>query len=113
MPVLTELPKKSEDVINSPNKKEKTIETINLRNIQKMTFTKKSENLKNKKNIKKDTALQIYINNKSHDFVFKSKDELEKFVGGIVYLYQKYILFFCIKLKDIHQIPAKIEILKF
>ena len=80
------------DLLCFANKKEKTIETINLRNIQKMTFTKKSENLKNKKNIKKDTALQIYINNKSHDFVFKSKDELEKFVGGIVYLYQKYIM---------------------
>ncbi len=80
------------DLLCFANKKEKIIETINLRNIQKMTFTKKSENLKNKKNIKKDTALQIYINNKSHDFVFKSKDELEKFVGGIVYLYQKYIM---------------------
>ena len=80
------------DLLCFANKKEKTIETINIRNIQKMTFTKKTENLKNKKNIKKDTALQIYINNKSHDFVFKSKDELEKFVGGIVYLYQKYIM---------------------
>jgi hypothetical protein len=80
------------DLLCFANKKEKTIETINLRNIQKMTFTKKSENLKNKKNIKKDTALQIYINNKSQDFVFKSKEELEKFVGGIVYLYQKYIM---------------------
>ena len=79
------------DLLCFANKKEKTIETINLRNIQKMTFFNDTENLK-KKNIKEDTALQIYINNKSSDFVFKSKEELEKFVGGIVYLYQKYIM---------------------
>ena len=79
------------DLLCFANKKEKTIETINLRNIQKMTFLNDTENLK-KKNIKEDTALQIYINNKSSDFVFKSKEELEKFVGGIVYLYQKYIM---------------------
>ena len=79
------------DLLCFANKKEKTIETINLRNIQKMTFLNDTENLK-KKNIKEDTALQIYINNKSSDFVFKSKEELENFVGGIVYLYQKYIM---------------------
>ena len=79
------------DLLCFANKTEKTIETINLRNIQKMTFLNNTENLINK-NIKEDHALQIYINNKSQDFVFKSKEELEKFVGGIVYLYQKYIM---------------------
>ena len=77
------------DLLCFANKSEKTIELINIRNIQKCSFENNTENLRNK-NVKEDTALHIYINNKSLDFVFKSKTELESFCIGLVYLYDKY-----------------------
>ena len=78
------------DLLCYANKNEKTIEFINIRNIQKFSFLNDTENLKNKK-IKEETALQIYINNKPLDFVFKSKSDLENFCGGLLYLYENYI----------------------
>jgi len=77
------------DLLCYANKNEKTIELINIRNIQKCTFEINTENLRNK-NVKEDTALQIYINNKPLDFVFNSKSELENFCSGLLYLYEKY-----------------------
>jgi hypothetical protein len=89
------------DLLCYANKTENTIELINLRNIQRCTFDIKSENLRHNKSIKDDTALQIYIDNKSNDFVFNSRDELEKFCSGLVYLYQKYTM--QNKIKSVHK----------
>ena len=66
---------------------EEKIFNFSLNNIQTITFEEETENLKNKK-IKKNTAMQFYIEKKSHDFVFENSDILNKVVNALILLYE-------------------------
>ena len=67
---------------------EEKIFNFSLNNIQTITFENKTENLKNKK-IKEKTAMQIFIEKKSHDFVFENSDILNKVVNALILIYEE------------------------
>ena len=73
--------------------KNKNIEYYLLSDIERFSFDKNSKNIKNvfhsKKNkIKENCFIQIYINKKIFDFVFDNKENLKRFVNGIIYHFE-------------------------
>ena len=71
--------------------KDKSIEYYNFSDIERFAFDKNSKNIKKafeKKKIKENSFIQIYFNKNYFDFVFNNKNELKKFINGIIYHFE-------------------------